>query len=160
MSEKNNNSIRRREFFTKTAAAALALSVGPRNVVSAEDSAFHKIPESTLPTRVFGRTGARIPILTFGCGSRWMRYEEDEGIEVINQAIDSGIIYLDSAHIYGPYLRSIPVLTVGAKKGKNGVSADGAGADDGWVYTEASGAIVANTDPNDVDDAGVAYNTY
>lgn len=66
----------------------------------------------------------------------------------------------DSTHIYGPYLRSIPTLTVGAKKGKNGVSADGAGANDGWVYTEASGAIVANTDVNDVDDAGVAYNTY
>jgi len=35
----------------------------------------------------------------------------------------------DSTHIYGPYLRSIPPLSVGAKKGKNGVSADGAGVD-------------------------------
>ena len=67
----------------------------------------------------------------------------------------------DSTHIYGPYLRTIPDLTVGDQKGKNGVSADGVGANDGWIYTEASGAIIANTDPNDdVDDAGVAYSTY
>ena len=66
-----------------------------------------------------------------------------------------------STHIYGPYLRSIPPLTVGAKKGKNGVSADGSGADDGWIYTASSGAIIANTDPNtEKDDAGIAYSAY
>jgi general secretion pathway protein G len=65
-----------------------------------------------------------------------------------------------TTYIYGPYLRTIPPLTVGAKKGKNGVSADGAGADDGWIYTASSGAVVANTDANEVDDAGVLYNTY
>jgi len=65
-----------------------------------------------------------------------------------------------TTQIYGPYLRSIPTLTVGAKKGKNGVSADGAGANDGWVYTESSGAIIANTDANEADDGGKLYNTY
>jgi len=66
----------------------------------------------------------------------------------------------DSTHIYGPYLRTIPPLTVGAHKGDSGVSADGSGANDGWVYTASSGAIVANTDANEVDDAGKKYNTY
>lgn len=66
----------------------------------------------------------------------------------------------DSTHIYGPYLRSIPTLTVGVKKGKSGVSADGSGANDGWVYTASTGVIAANTDPNLEDDSGKAYNTY
>jgi len=66
----------------------------------------------------------------------------------------------DSTHVCGPYLRSIPPLTVGAKQGKSGVSADGAGANDGWVYTEATGRIIANTDANEVDDVGVKYNSY
>lgn len=66
----------------------------------------------------------------------------------------------DSTHIYGPYLRTIPDLTVGANKGDSGVSADGSGANDGWVYTQSTGAIVPNTDPNEVDDTGKAYNTY
>jgi general secretion pathway protein G len=62
--------------------------------------------------------------------------------------------------IYGPYVRAIPALKVGAKKGQNGVSKDGAGANDGWVYTVASGTIVANTADTELDDAGVKYNTY
>ncbi len=65
-----------------------------------------------------------------------------------------------TSYTYGPYLRAIPTLTVGTQKGKSGVSADGAGANDGWVYTASSGAIVANADANEVDDAGTAYNSY
>ena len=65
-----------------------------------------------------------------------------------------------STHIFGPYIRRIPVLTVAAKKGKNGVSADGAGADDGWIYDPNSGAITPNTSATELDDAGVKYNTY
>lgn len=52
---------------------------------------------------------------------------------------------------FGPYLRSLPPLPVagagaiiGGKKGDTAVAAtDGAGV--GWIYTEASGTIVANT---------------
>ncbi len=65
-----------------------------------------------------------------------------------------------ATHIFGPYIRRIPVLTVAAKKGKNGVSADGAGADDGWIYDPNSGAITPNTTATELDDAGVKYNTY
>jgi len=64
-----------------------------------------------------------------------------------------------ATHIFGPYIRKVPVLSVGAKKGKNGVSVDGAGADDGWVYDPNSGAVTPNTD-TEVDDAGVLYSAY
>ena len=66
-----------------------------------------------------------------------------------------------SPYIYGPYLRAIPVLPVGAQKGKSDVSDNGFyGNDGGWVYTESSGTIIANTEDSEKDDHGVQYNQY
>jgi len=62
--------------------------------------------------------------------------------------------------IYGPYLRQIPPLPVGAQKGRTGIKAspaDGVGAF-GWVYS--SGMIFANTAAGEVDASGKPYNTY
>ena len=62
--------------------------------------------------------------------------------------------------IYGPYLRQIPPLPVGAQKGLTGIKAspaDGVGAF-GWTYS--SGMIFANTAAGEVDDSGKPYNTY
>ena len=55
-----------------------------------------------LPTRVFGRTGMRVPILGFGSGSRFLMYkQEDQAEEALNRALDLGICYIDTAHAYG-----------------------------------------------------------
>jgi uncharacterized protein len=55
-----------------------------------------------LPTRTFGRTGAQVPILAFGAGSRFMAYEDDdEALAVLGRAIDVGVTYVDTAHNYG-----------------------------------------------------------
>jgi type II secretory pathway pseudopilin PulG len=62
------------------------------------------------------------------------------------------------AYIYGPYLRSIPPLTVGAHKGENGI-ADANAAGVGWIYDEDTGDINANTTTEE-DDAGVLYKDY
>ena len=99
----SDRQINRREFIVRsaTAAAAAAASFGAGSLAAA-DSAFHPVPDSPLPKRAFGRTGASLPILTFGSGSRWMMYQKvDEALAVMNHAIDSGIIYLDTAHGYG-----------------------------------------------------------
>lgn len=65
----------------------------------------------------------------------------------------------DSTHIYGPYIRSIPPLPVGAKKGKAGIAAaDGAAI--GWIYDASTGIIKANCPDAEVDSKGVKYNTY
>ena len=70
----------------------------------------------------------------------------------------------DGEHIWGPYLRSIPPVPVGPNKGATGVKFKEDGnvfegeADKGWVYNFKTGHIYANT--NDLDDSGVAYNTY
>jgi prepilin-type N-terminal cleavage/methylation domain-containing protein len=62
-------------------------------------------------------------------------------------------------YIYGPYLRSIPPLPVGAKKGKTGVAAADAGTI-GWIYDASTGIITANTTAGEIDSRGVAFNTY
>lgn len=55
-----------------------------------------------IPTRLFGKTGLRVPIIGFGSGSRFLMYEEeDKALEAVNRAIDLGICYLDTAHAYG-----------------------------------------------------------
>jgi prepilin-type N-terminal cleavage/methylation domain-containing protein len=64
----------------------------------------------------------------------------------------------DAAHPYGPYLSAVPPLPVGTRKGRTGIAAtDGFGV--GWIYTEGSGAISANT-TTEADARGVLYNTY
>lgn len=55
-----------------------------------------------LPHRVLGRTGASVSILAFGCGSRFLMYEEEEkALAALHHAIDLGITYLDTAYAYG-----------------------------------------------------------
>lgn len=57
---------------------------------------------SRLPHRLLGQTGAKVSILAFGCGSRFLMYEDEEkGLAALNRAIDLGITYLDSAYAYG-----------------------------------------------------------
>jgi aryl-alcohol dehydrogenase-like predicted oxidoreductase len=59
-------------------------------------------PTGVLPTRTLGRTGAKVSILAFGCGSRFLMYEsEDAAQAALNRAIDLGITYLDTAYSYG-----------------------------------------------------------
>jgi uncharacterized protein len=57
---------------------------------------------SSLPARSLGRTGANVSILAFGCGSRFLMYEDEtEALGILNHAIDQGITYLDTAYAYG-----------------------------------------------------------
>ncbi len=65
----------------------------------------------------------------------------------------------DSTHIFGPYLRTVPTLPVGANKGSATVAAAQA-AGVGWVYDATTGAIIAGTTAGEVDASGVKYNTY
>jgi len=55
-----------------------------------------------LPTRAFGKTGVQVPLLAFGCGSRFMAYQDDdEAVGVLSRAIDLGFSYVDTANNYG-----------------------------------------------------------
>jgi len=69
----------------------------------------------------------------------------------------------DATHIYGPYLRQVPPLPVGANKGKTTFTATApaaAVADAGWYYNETSGEIQANCTDAETDDSGKKYNEY
>ena len=65
----------------------------------------------------------------------------------------------DTTHIYGPYLRKIPPLPVGARKGGTLIStSDDTGV--GWIYNATTGEIKANCTDTEVDATGKKYNTY
>jgi prepilin-type N-terminal cleavage/methylation domain-containing protein len=63
-----------------------------------------------------------------------------------------------TTHIYGPYIREIPKLSVGAEKGSAGIAASAA-AGIGWIYTAATGQIRANT-TTEADAQGTLYSAY
>jgi predicted aldo/keto reductase-like oxidoreductase len=82
--------VTRRDFIGTTAAglAAGTLSADPG--------------KSTIPTRVLGKTGARVSILAFGAGSRFLQYkEEDKALEALDRALKLGITYIDTSDDYG-----------------------------------------------------------
>jgi general secretion pathway protein G len=65
----------------------------------------------------------------------------------------------DSTHIYGPYLRQVPALSVGAAKG-NTTAAAAAATGVGWIYDATGGNISANTTSSESDASGKLYSAY
>jgi uncharacterized protein len=93
----NHDQITRREFIEQT-----SLTVAASTLLSAAAETVEAGQKNKLPQRVLGRTGVRVPVLAFGCGSRFLMYkDEDEALRILNHVIDSGITYLDTAMDYG-----------------------------------------------------------
>jgi aryl-alcohol dehydrogenase-like predicted oxidoreductase len=91
--------ISRREFITSTAAATAAAAFVPYLGCKKTSSAFD--PKG-LPTRILGQTGVEVPIMAFGCGSRWMAVEDDDrALEILEYALNNGLYYWDTAASYG-----------------------------------------------------------
>jgi len=70
----------------------------------------------------------------------------------------------DSANgiVYGPYIKTVPPLPVGTNKGDATVAVGatpGTGSN-GWIWDNTNKTIKANLASTEVDDDGVAYNTY
>jgi uncharacterized protein len=84
-----------RRQFLETVAVGVASGVSLDALASSKS-------KTKLPTRAFGKTGLTVPIIGFGSGSRFLMYkDEDRALAALNEAIDSGIIYIDTAHAYG-----------------------------------------------------------
>jgi aryl-alcohol dehydrogenase-like predicted oxidoreductase len=93
-----NRDLSRRKFLERLAMGTAAGAGVPllKNVGHAAP------PAPRLPHRILGRTGASVSILAFGCGSRFLMYEDEEkALAALNHALDLGITYLDSAYAYG-----------------------------------------------------------
>lgn len=64
----------------------------------------------------------------------------------------------DATHVYGPYIREIPALPVGANKGRTAIGTS-AGSN-GWIYNETTGKIQSDTTAGEKDASGKAYSAY
>jgi hypothetical protein len=55
-----------------------------------------------MPMRTLGRTGQKVSLLAFGCGSRWLAYKEpDKAHAALDRALKAGVNYVDTAASYG-----------------------------------------------------------
>ena len=90
--------ISRREFLENVGVGAAAGT----SLLLLKDITGAESAKNVLPSRTLGRTDAKVSILAFGCGSRFLMYkDEDTANEILNRAIDLGITYLDTAYAYG-----------------------------------------------------------
>lgn len=89
-------SLNRRAFLRGTGLAATAFAIGtpvPRLCAAAEGE---------LPTRLLGRTGARVSILGLGTAPVGEALTEPAlAARIFGAALDGGVTYLDTAYIYG-----------------------------------------------------------
>jgi aryl-alcohol dehydrogenase-like predicted oxidoreductase len=83
--------VSRRKFLESTALAGASALMGA------------EIDRKTgMPVRLLGRTGARVSILAFGCGSRFLQYKDpDKAAEALDKAFEQGITYYDTSDDYG-----------------------------------------------------------
>src|SRR5690242_21815610 len=59
---------------------------------------------SSIPTRLLGKTGLRLPILSFGAsslGAEFRSVKLDEVLESVRVALDSGLNFIDTSPFYG-----------------------------------------------------------
>jgi len=91
-------SITRRQFVQTTAAAAASVAIAPVTGCATPSPYDPK----GLPTVTLGKTGAIVPLMGFGCGSRWMAIPNDEmALEILESAFNQGLYYWDTATSYG-----------------------------------------------------------
>lgn len=78
------------------------MRISRRNFLAAAAAAAQVDAKTGMPLRVLGRTGARVSVLAFGGGSRFVAYKTDEeAIAALNRALDQGVTYVDTSASYG-----------------------------------------------------------
>lgn len=85
----------RRDFIKTTGAVAAGASLLP--AFSCTSSPYDP---KDIPTTVLGKTGVVIPRMILGLGSRFMAISEEEGLKILETALDKGLYYWDTAASY------------------------------------------------------------
>ena len=94
------NKINRRDFIKKCLTTTTAVSCISFSEIFCRKKGI-VYDAKGLPTRVFGKTGVRIPLIVIGGGSRFCRVTDpDKSVEILNYALDHGLYYWDTAHDY------------------------------------------------------------
>jgi predicted aldo/keto reductase-like oxidoreductase len=90
--------IRRRDFLKTMAAAAVGTTVSCKTSGPAARAPFDA---KGLPTATLGKTGAVVPRIGIGLGSRFCAVtDEDEALAILEAALDQGFYYWDTAYSY------------------------------------------------------------
>jgi len=93
-----NQRITRRQFVQATAAVTATVAISPLSGCVATSPYNPK----GLPTVKLGKTGATVPLMGFGCGSRWMAVQDNDlALEILESAFNQGLYYWDTAASYG-----------------------------------------------------------
>ncbi|NJN25893.1 MAG: aldo/keto reductase [Cyclobacteriaceae bacterium] len=89
----------RRKFIKSSSTAVAAISAA--NLFSYCATAPTTTGKNGMPMRTLGKTGERISILGYGCGSQFMKMPDGEWQPHLAHAYQSGINYFDTASTYG-----------------------------------------------------------
>ncbi|MBN1984990.1 MAG: aldo/keto reductase [Prolixibacteraceae bacterium] len=89
------NELTRRAFIKTTGAVSAGVILSP--VTACSTSPYDS---KGLPTTILGKTGVRIPLMILGLGSRFMATDEQQGLEILETALNNGLYYWDTAAIY------------------------------------------------------------
>ncbi len=91
--------ITRRQFVQTTAAVTATVAISPAMGCSGASSLYDS---KGLPTVKLGNAGVQVPLMGFGCGSRWMSVEsDDKALQILEYALEQGLYYWDTASSYG-----------------------------------------------------------
>ena len=90
-----NREFTRRDFIKTTGVVAAGTILAPTVACSSTP-----YDSKGLPTTMLGNTGARIPLLIMGLGSRFMAVDEDTGLEILETGLNKGLYYWDTAASY------------------------------------------------------------
>lgn len=108
---KLTNQLPRREFLKHTARAAAAAALAAGAASAAVPKGKKLTLADTIPTRVFGKTGVKLPILGYGGAAlpkAWANpLSLEDRVKLVRFAHDRGIRYFDTA---GNYMESQSIL--------------------------------------------------
>ena len=91
----SHKEISRRQFIQTGAMGAAVVLSG-----CSTSSKYTEFKAHGLATSILGKTGVTIPRIAFGCGSRFLAATTDDGLEMLEYALDHGLYYWDTAHSY------------------------------------------------------------
>lgn len=89
----------RREVLYATALAGTAAFVTGTGAVAGSPGS-RKDPATPLPTRDLGKAGVKVSILGLGGHALGQARVEDEAIQIVNEALDAGLTFMDNAWEY------------------------------------------------------------